>query len=300
MMHGGQQDRDFMEIEQLIESLEFRFTAAGVDNAKRVAEELLADALRCKPLEIYTGIALQSAAADEQLRIIKQLEPMAQRIEQGEPLQYVVGHVDFWGLRIHCDRRALIPRPETELLVEEVLSSGIWRRDPARVVDVGTGTGCVVLTLARQRPDANFIAVDISGESLALAEANARLNGLEERVRWLENDLLDGFAEQSADAIVANLPYIASEDWQALHPSVRDHEPRAALESGPTGMELIARLAAQARCVLVPDGMLFLEFGYDQGDAVYLCLEKLGFRNIRIKHDLADHDRIAIAENPAD
>ena len=287
-----------MEIDQLIESFVFRFAAAGVDNAKRVAEELLAHVFHCKPLEIYTGAAPQHTTTPEQLEIIKRLEPMAERIENGEPLQYVIGHVDFWGLELKCDPRALIPRPETELLVEEVLSSRIWERQPATVVDVGTGTGCIVLTLAIQRSDADFKAVDASSAALELAKENARLNGLEDRILWLENFLLEGFAAASADAVVANLPYIATDDWKTLSPSVRDYEPQAALESGPSGMELIAQLATQARYVLVPGGMLFLEFGYDQGNSVRHCLEQLGYLNIQIKHDLAGHDRIAIAENP--
>ncbi|MCF7818677.1 MAG: peptide chain release factor N(5)-glutamine methyltransferase, partial [Kiritimatiellales bacterium] len=226
------------------------------------------------------------------------LEPLAARIEAGEPLQYVVGHVDFWGLEIKCDPRALIPRPETELLVEEVLSSKVWNRKPATVVDVGTGTGCIVLTLATQRPDADFKAVDLSADALELARENARAHGLEDKILWLQNSLLESFAEESCDAVVANLPYISSNDWKALSPSVRDHEPQSALDSGPTGMELIEQLATQARYVLTSGGMLFLEFGYDQGDAVFQCLDKLGYRNIQIKHDLAGHDRIAIAENP--
>lgn len=281
-----------MGIISLVESFEFRFAASGVDNPKRVAEELLAHVFGCKPLEIY----LRNTPLPPEFS--HTLEKLAMRIEAGEPLQYVVGHVDFWGLEIKCDPRALIPRPETELLVEEVLSSKIWNRKPATVVDVGTGTGCIVLTLATQRPDADFKAVDLSSAALELARENARAHGLEGKILWLENSLLESFAEESCDAVVANLPYISSSDWKALSPSVRDHEPQAALDSGPNGMELIESLATQARYVLVSGGMLFLEFGYDQGDAVFQCLDKLGYRNIQIKHDLAGLDRIAIAENP--
>lgn len=288
-----------MEIDQLVESLEFRFAAAGVDNARRVVEELLAEVFHCKPLEIYTGAIRPQTTTAEKLEIIKRIEPMAERIENGEPLQYVVGHVNFWGLELKCDARALIPRSETEVLVEEVLNSTVWNgNQPATAVDVGTGTGCIVLTLAQQRPDAEFKAVDISRDALALAQENARQLGLADRILWLENDLLAGLSAASADVIVANLPYIATTDWDALSTSVRDHEPRSALESGPGGLEMIRQLAAQARHVLVPGGMLFLEFGYDQGPSVRQCLEQLGYRNVEIKHDLAGHDRIAIAGNP--
>jgi release factor glutamine methyltransferase len=288
-----------MEIGPLVESFEFRFKAAGVDNARRVAEEMLAHVLNCKPLEIYTGAASGIVTSSQKFEIIKKLEPLAERIEQGEPLQYVIGHVDFWGLHIKCDSRVLIPRPETELLVEEVLSCRIMNdKRPATVVDVGTGSGCIALTLAKQRKDACFKAVDLSSDALELARENAAANGLENRIFWMKNNLLERFAPDSADVIVANLPYISSNDWNKLSPAVRDHEPQMALDSGPTGMELIEDLALQARSVLVPDGMLFLEFGFDQGDDVFKCLDHLGYLNIEIKHDLAGLDRISIAVNP--
>ncbi len=281
-----------MEIIRLIKSIQSRFAGAGIDNAKRVAEELVAHILGCKPLEIYLR---DEPCSPESLQA---LETLAGRIEGGEPLQYVIGHIDFWGLEIKCDPRALIPRPETELLVEEVLSSKVWKNKPATIVDVGTGTGCIVITLATQRPDATFKAIDLSEDALALAQENARTHGLENKILWLNKSLLDDCAPESCDAVVANLPYIASDDWRALSPSVRDHEPQSALDSGPSGMELIKELATQARYVLVPGGMLFLEFGYDQGEAVFQCLEKLGYLDIRIKRDLAGLDRMAIAENP--
>lgn len=281
-----------MRILRLIESLERRFAAAGIDNAKRVAEELVAHVLECRPLETYLR---DEPLSPGNLQI---MEMLAGRIEGGEPLQYVVGHVDFRGLEIKCDPRALIPRPETELLVEEVLCSKVWNHKPATVVEVGTGTGCIVLSLAKQRSDADFKAIDLSTDALDLARENARFHGLEDRILWINKSLLDGCAPESCDAVVANLPYISSSDWNQLSPSVREHEPQSALDSGPSGMELIQEMATQARHVMVPGGMLFLEFGHDQGKAVFQCLEKLGYLNIEIKRDLAGLDRIAIAENP--
>jgi release factor glutamine methyltransferase len=259
----------------------------------------LAEVLDCKPLEIYTGAAAGIVTTTQKFELIKKLEPMAKRIESGEPLQYVVGHVDFWGLQIKCDSRALIPRSETELLVEEVLSCRIMNdKGPATVVDVGTGSGCIVLTLAKQRPDANFKAVDLSADALELARENEMANPLAKPIFWMKNNLLERFAPDSADVIVANLPYISSKVWKELHASVRDHEPQSALDSGPSGMELIEVLALQARSILVPDGMLFLEFGYDQGNAVEQCLNHLGYLDVTIKKDLAGLDRMAIATNP--
>ena len=285
-------ERGILKTTTLIEMLRSRFVATNVDNAKRTAEELVAHLLGCKPLEIYLR---NDPLSEEHLQ---HLDKLATRIEGGEPLQYVVGHVDFFGLQIKCDSRALIPRPETELLVEEVLASKFWTKQSATVVDVGTGTGCIVITLASQRPDADFKAIDLSVDALNLARENARAHGLENRILWLNKSLLDDCAPESCDAVVANLPYISSGDWEALSPAVRDHEPQTALDSGPSGMELIKEMATQARYVLVPGGMLFLEFGFDQGPSVRRCLEKLNYRNIQIKRDLAGLDRIAIAQNP--
>lgn len=289
-----------MDIDQLIDSLEFRFQAAGIDNAKRVTEELIAHIINCQPLEIYTGALEQNTATmADKFKLIKKIEPLAERIENGEPLQYIVGHVDFWGLQIKCDARALIPRPETELLVEEVLASKIWNTEkPTTVIDVGIGSGCIVLTLAKQRSNATFKAIDISPAALELAKENAKALELEDKIQWFKSSLLDGQASKSADIVVANLPYIATKDWKELHPSVREHEPQSALDSGPTGMELIEDLAMQARTVLIPGGKLFLEFGFDQGKSVRECLEKMGYTDIQIKPDLAGHDRMAIAKNP--
>ena len=280
-----------MEILKQVKSLEDRFLVKDIDNAKRVAEELVAHVLGCRPLEVYL---LAKPLAEEELQA---LEKLATRIEAGEPLQYVVGHVDFFGLEILCDPRALIPRPETELLVEEVLASNIWKKSPTKIVEVGTGSGCISVALATHRPEANFTACDISPEALALAKENARRHGQEEKIQWLENHLLNSFSPASCNGIVANLPYISSSDWKQLDGSVRDHEPRSALDSGPSGMELIEELSSQAREILVPGGMLFLEFGFDQGEAVFQCLEKRSYTHIQIKPDLAGLDRMAIAEN---
>jgi release factor glutamine methyltransferase len=281
-----------MNVVHLIEVSEQRFNVAGVANARRVAEELVALVLDCSPLEIYLR---DTPIPDPALT---RLDLLANRIENGEPLQYVIGYVDFMGLEIKCDPRALIPRSETELLIEEVLKSKVWEKEAASFVDVGTGSGCIILALATQTKNASFTAVDSSAAALELARENAMLHKLEDQIEWNHSRLLDGFAPKSMDAVIANLPYIATADWQTLSPVVRDHEPQSALDSGPSGMELIEELSTQARTVLVPDGMLFLEFGYNQGIAVSQYLEDAGYRDVVIKQDLAGHDRMAIAINP--
>jgi len=177
----------------LVRQLGARLTAAGSGNAKRAVEELAAHVLGCKPLEIYFKTITPEQRAE--------LEKLIVRAEQGEPIQYIIGHVDFRGLEISCDRRALIPRPETELLVQAVLdtveaASCRWaqRQDAAstlKIVDVGTGTGCIALALLAELPNAEVVAVDISPDALALANENAERLGLAGRFTAVQGNLLN-------------------------------------------------------------------------------------------------------------
>lgn len=298
-----------------------RLAAAGSANAKRSVEELAAHVLGCKPLEIY----FRELAPEQE----SALENLVARAEQGEPIQYLIGHVDFRGLEIRCDRRALIPRPETELLVQAVLdkvaeasSLCMQRQDAAatlKMADVCTGTGCIGLALAHELPNAEVIGIDISPEALALAKENAVRLGLADRITFVRGNLLNVdatpssrqvgaerdegvastlFEENSLDIVVSNPPYIFSNVWKSLEPCVRDFEPRLALDGGADGMDLIRPLVAQAARVLKPGGGLFLEIGYDQGEAVFHALEEAGFENVRIIKDLAGLDRIACGETP--
>lgn len=267
-----------------------RLEEAGSDNPKRAVEELAAHVLGCKPLEIYFREITPEQMAE--------LDALIARAEQGEPIQYIIGHVDFRGLEIRCDQRALIPRPETELLVEEVLKSKAQSLKPLIIADVCTGTGCIGLALAYELPDAAVTAIDISREALSLAKKNAERLGLTDRFQCLENNLLEGFSERSFDVVVSNPPYILSNVWKNLELCVRDFEPQLALDGGEDGLDLIRPLAAQAARVLKPGGWLFLEIGYDQGDVVSQCLENAGFEQVRIVKDLAGLDRIVAGVFP--
>jgi release factor glutamine methyltransferase len=273
-------------------SLELRLAAAGSGNPKRAVEELAAHVLGCRPLEIYFREFLPEQAAE--------LDALIVRAEQGEPVQYIIGHVDFRGLEVACDPRALIPRPETELLVEQVLQAvsnfKFQVSSFLRVADVCTGTGCVGLALAHELPNAVVTAIDISQDALSLAKENAQRQGLSDRFQCLENDLLDGFAERSLDAVVSNPPYILSNAWKTLDASVKEFEPQLALDGGEDGMNLIRPLVAQAARVLKPGGGLFLEIGYDQGGAVFQTLENAGFEQVRIVKDFAGLDRIVTGQ----
>ena len=161
-----------------------------------------------------------------------------------------------------------------------------------RIADVCTGTGCVGLALANERPNATVTAIDISPDALSLARENAERLGFSSTFQCLENNLLEGIDENSFDVVVSNPPYIFSNAWKNLEPCVRDFEPQLALDGGEEGMDLIVPLVEQAARVLKPGGGLFLEIGYDQGLAVFQCLEKAGFENIRVVKDYAGLDRI--------
>lgn len=218
------------------------------------------------------------------------------RVIDGEPVQYVVGNTDFLGRIFACDKRALIPRPETEELVEAVAAlSERGYKDGATIVDIGTGTGCIAISLALELPNANVIATDISADALALARENATMHGQDARVTFRQADVLDGFEPESADIVVSNPPYIAENEAASLAPEIRNHEPYSALFAGADGLVVIRRLVDQSRAVLRPGGWLFLEIGENQGAAVLRILEDAGFVEIEVRKDLAGHDRIAQA-----
>lgn len=225
---------------------------------------------------------------------------MARRLEAHEPIQYVTGQAEFLRRTFAVDRRALIPRPETEHLVMDALSDPALSAIPApRIADVGTGSGVLAVSLALARPDARVTAVDISADALELARENARRFSVEGRIAWRRHALLDGLAAGTLDAVVANLPYVPTPEIETLEARIRDHEPRVALEGGPDGLRLITRLLPQAARVLRPGGLLLLEIGDGQGPAVRDALEAGPFTAIHIRPDAAGHDRIARAVRTA-
>lgn len=224
------------------------------------------------------------------------------RLQSGEPLQYVLGEWDFRHLELFCDRRALIPRPETEGLVQLALEWLDARRPDARplVVDVGTGTGAIILSLAKEcKNPAAFLGTDVSEDALELAAKNAARNGLSGRVKFALADGLDDFDEPgSIDAIVSNPPYVTTAEWETLDPRVRDHEPRIALDGGGDGLEFYRRYLADALNLLKPGGAVFFEIGDTQGEAVRSLMEECGFSGIAVRKDLAGLDRYATAILP--
>ena len=222
-----------------------------------------------------------------------------ERLMAGEPLQYILGDVPFHGLAIRTDRRALIPRPETEWLVEQILAcDSVWSDASPRLVDVGTGTGCIALALSAAKPQARLLAVDRDPGALELARENRDRLGLAGRVELHQGDLLTGLPDGAFDAVVSNPPYIPSAVCTTLDRPVRDHEPRQALDGGPDGLAVIRRLVPQARLCLKPGGSIWLEIGFDQGAAVKAILGDTGFERAQIRRDIAGLDRLACGWRP--
>jgi release factor glutamine methyltransferase len=207
-----------------------------------------------------------------------------------EPIQYIAGVQEFFGLDFKVTRDVLIPRPETEHVVEAVLDR-VDRAQTVRIVDVGTGSGAIAVALARALPNSQITAVDLSHPALEIARENAERHGVSERMRLLHGDLLEGFAPRSFDAVVSNPPYVA--ESEVLEAQVRDYEPASALFAGPTGLEIYERLIPQAREVLKPDGWLILEIGYGQRDALLGLLSE--WTNPSFVEDLRGIPRVAIA-----
>jgi release factor glutamine methyltransferase len=219
-----------------------------------------------------------------------------------EPVQYITGQQEFYGLTLKVTPAVLIPRPETEHLVEAVLqrlSANEPLKEPLKIADIGTGSGAIAIALAAHLPQAAITALDISPDALAVAATNAREHSLSDRIRFLQSDLLSALDHEARtfDAIVSNPPYVAETDRPTLHPQVRDYEPAAALFAGETGLDIYRRLIPQAHDALKPNGLLALEIGHDQQDAITSLLQtwhKPSFIN-----DLQNIPRVALAWRPA-
>jgi release factor glutamine methyltransferase len=248
----------------------------NVENPRLNAEHLMAHALGRKRIELY--LDFERALTETELAPLRGL---VKRRSEGEPLQHLLGTVEFCGLTFLCDKRALVPRPETEQLVE-LVESRIENRE-LRIVDVGTGSGVIALSLAAKIPEAKILGLDVSEEALALAQENAARLNLSERVQFLKRRLLEN-VEDAFDLIVANLPYISIQDRPTLSPEVL-HDPEVALFAGAQGDELVRELIDQARFRLGPGGVLALEIGLGQSEALLSALAEKNYRDISSKND---------------
>lgn len=258
-------------------------------HAREDAALLLRHVLGILPAEIHAYrerplTALQTEA----------FNAVIQQRAQGRPIQYITGEQEFFGLPFHVTPDVLIPRPETEHLVEAALARFEHHAAP-RIADVGTGSGAIAVALAHALPNAAVIALDASPAALEIAHKNALLNHVAHRIRFVVSDLLAAIPEETFDAIVSNPPYIALSERKSLPVEVRDYEPAQALFAGPTGLEFFQRLIPSAHAHLLPGGWLMMEIGHGQRDRVRALLEEKDWDAIEFLPDLQSIPRVAVA-----
>jgi release factor glutamine methyltransferase len=261
-----------------------RFAERGLPSARLDAEVLLAHALRTTRVALYTGF--DKPLEETELATYREL---IKRRLAGEPVAYLVGEQEFWSLPLAVDARVLIPRRDTETLVEVALAA-LARGRAARVADIATGSGAVALALAKERPEAVVVATDVSPDALAVARANAARHALDARVAFKEGDLA-GPLDGAFDLIVSNPPYVPSGTIAGLAPEVR-REPRLALDGGADGLDLVRRLVPAAVAHLAEGATLAIEHGFDQGEAVRALLSAAGLDAVATQADLAGQPRV--------
>lgn len=265
----------------------------GVERGRLDAEHLLAHVLGVKRLQLYLQYDRPLDRAE-----LDRFRPLLRRRAEREPLQYILGHAAFRELELTVDRRVLVPRPETEILVDEVLA---WARGHGggelEAVDLGTGSGAIALSLALEGPFARVVATDVSADALAVARDNARSAGLEGRVEFREGPLFAPLGpDETFDVVVSNPPYVAEADAASLEPEVGVWEPSLALFGGPDGMAVIRELVAGAGALLREGGLLALEIGAGQAGLVVVAVEETGaYGDVRVRRDLAGRERVVLA-----
>jgi release factor glutamine methyltransferase len=281
-----------VQLKQTLASAISRLNADHVPSARLNSELLLMFILNCDRAYLYAHPE-RELTRDEQSRYAAALVERA----RGVPTQYITGHQEFWGMDLIVTPAVLIPRPETEHVIESVMDR--VGRAPApsellRISDVGTGSGCIALALAKELPQVEILATDISAAALEVARANAARHQLESRIQFREADLLAGFENDAFDFIVSNPPYVGESEEDQVQLEVRKFEPRGAVFAGPTGMEVIMRLVPQARAALKPGGWLVMEISGAISEKVQRLLQH--WNDVRIRPDLQSIPRVVQAQ----
>jgi len=260
------------------------FRQHGIESHRLDAELLLAHVLTCKRVDLYLAFDQPVASADrERFR-----ELVRRRAKERVPVAYLTGVREFWSLPLYVTPDVLIPRPDTETLVRACAALA-----PRRALDVGTGSGCVAIALARELPDLTLIGVDTSQAALEVAARNAAAAGVEARLELVRADLLEGLGADF-DLIASNPPYVPSGELERLAPELQ-HEPRLALDGGPDGLDVLRRLIAQAPAHLQPGGQLALEVGDGQAAAVCELVRAAGASTLELQRDLGGAERVVVA-----
>jgi release factor glutamine methyltransferase len=263
-----------------------RFTEAGIAAARLEAQILLAHVLGCSRVQLYTGF--DKPLGEPELAGFRAL---IKRRLAGESVSYLVGETEFWGLPFFVDDSVLVPRPDTETVIEVARAARSDRAQPYRILDLCTGSGVIAVSLAKEFPAAQVVATEISPSAAALARRNAERNGVAARVDVRNGDLFAPVAGERFDVIASNPPYIASAVLPTLPVEVR-REPAIALDGGHDGLAFYDRICAQARDHLLPGGVLVVEHGYDQADAVRERFLAAGLADVTLVHDLGKNPRV--------
>lgn len=268
-----------------------------MDSPRLCAEILLAQALEWHRIDLYTRF--EEVVPAEALDCFREL---IRRRAAREPIQHLTGGTEFWSLPIQCDARAFVPRPETEVVVQVALSLLADRTKPV-IADLGTGTGCIAIALARELPEATIVASDLSADAPALAAENVAAQHLDDRIRLLEGDLAapllaDGLGG-CFDLVACNPPYIADSEMETLPPEVRDHDPRIALSGGPDGLDVTRRLVQECPALLKPGGFLVIEMGKGQAASVTELFNRAGWCDVKTHLDTAGIERVIAAARDA-
>jgi release factor glutamine methyltransferase len=277
-----------MTVLEVLQSTTGYFQKHNIESPRLNAEHLLAYVLNRKRIELYLEFERHLNESE-----LAPLRGLVKRRGAGQPLQHLLGTVEFCGHTFSCDERAMVPRPETEQLVELLISRFQSEIADSRIVDVGTGSGVIALILAEEFPEAEIVAVDISEDALALARENAERLGLTDRVQLLRSNLLED-TEGSFDLIAANLPYISTGQRQTLTREVL-RDPEVALFGGARGDELVRELIMQAPSRLRPRGMLALEIGIGQSEMLVAALSEKNYRDIWTENDYSGVTRFLFA-----
>ena len=288
-----------MQLKQALTSAIARFTNDQVPSPRLNAELLLMFILGVDRAYLFAHPE-RELNADEQARYAVVLDERA----RGVPTQYITGHQEFWGMDLIVSPAVLIPRPETEHVIETVLelarADGVGGQEcpphTVRFLDVGTGSGCIALALAKEFPQAEIHATDISAAALEIARANAARHQLDHRVQFHQSDLLEGLNLDDLDFVVSNPPYVGESEEDQVQLEVRKFEPRNAVFAGPTGVEVIARMIPQARSALRPGGWLIMETSGSMADETKHLLD--GWDDVKIRPDLQSIPRVAQARKP--
>lgn len=277
---------------EVLKSSRTYLESRGVAEARRSCDLLMSLMLKCQPLDLFFKLdqVLGQNLLDAMRRGVK-------RLAENEPVQYILGEWGFMSHTFKTDKRALIPRPETEELVQLILEcEDIWAEEPAFVIDIGTGSGCIAICLALAKPNSRYLGIDVSTDALALAQENATRLKVGDNLAFSDKELCDLIEPDSVSVVVANLPYIPTVDYEALPPHIKNYEPAVALDGGEDGLNIIRAVAEDASMVLKNNGYIFLEMDHRQGAAISGLLEQLGFYNISVKQDMAGQDRFVIAQ----